>query len=65
MPAPVIARLQAELKKIVERPDVGNTIRIGGNDPYGSTPGELASAMREEYDRMEVLFKKLDIQKVR
>ncbi len=64
LPAEVTRKLQTELSKIVQREDVSTMIRTGGNEPHGSTPAELSAAMRAEYDRMSVLFKELNIQKV-
>ncbi|MGE0801325.1 MAG: Bug family tripartite tricarboxylate transporter substrate binding protein [Lautropia sp.] len=64
MPADVTARLQAELAKIAQRPEVAQMIRTGGNEPYGSSSAELAASIRSEYDRMNALFKELKIQKI-
>jgi tripartite-type tricarboxylate transporter receptor subunit TctC len=48
-PPAVIARLNAELVKIVHQPDVKAKLIELGSDPVGSTPQELAAAARADY----------------
>lgn len=47
-PAPLVARLNAELVKIVRQPEVKARLLELGSDPVGSTPQELAAAVRAE-----------------
>ncbi len=47
-PAPIVARLSAELVKIVRAPDVKAKLIELGADPVGSTPQEFAAVRRAE-----------------
>jgi len=47
-PAPIVARLNAELVKIVHAPDVKAKLLELGSDPVGSTPEALAATVRAE-----------------
>ena len=48
-PAAVVSRLNAELVKIVNQPDVKAKLVELGADPVGSTPQELAAAVRADH----------------
>lgn len=51
MPAPVTARLNAELQKVLAIPKVAELIRSGGNEPAGGSPEEFARAVADQSDR--------------
>jgi tripartite-type tricarboxylate transporter receptor subunit TctC len=50
-PAPIVARLSAELVKIVRAPDVKAKLIELGADPVGSTPQEFAAIRRSEQEK--------------
>jgi tripartite-type tricarboxylate transporter receptor subunit TctC len=50
-PAPIVARLSAELVKIVRAPEVKAKLIELGADPVGSTPQEFAAIRRSEQQK--------------
>ncbi|MGO4391255.1 Bug family tripartite tricarboxylate transporter substrate binding protein [Variovorax sp. M-6] len=51
-PNDAIARVSNEIAKIVKRPDIIEQLRLAGVDPVGSTPEQLAEALRSEKQRV-------------
>jgi tripartite-type tricarboxylate transporter receptor subunit TctC len=47
-PRPVVDKLQGEVKKILESPDIAKKLSEIGLEPVGSTPEELAAYQRRE-----------------
>lgn len=47
-PKPVVDKLQAEVKRVLELPEVANKLAESGLEPVGSTPAELAAYQRAE-----------------
>jgi tripartite-type tricarboxylate transporter receptor subunit TctC len=45
MPAPIVARLHAELTKALQQPDVRDRIVADGSEPVGSSPAEFRDFM--------------------
>jgi tripartite-type tricarboxylate transporter receptor subunit TctC len=60
-PAPIIARLNAELRKLVATPDVQARIRNEGGDQLASTPEEYAADIEREATKWGTLIRKLDL----
>ena len=60
-PNDVIARLSSEIAKIVKRPDVIEQLQKAGVDPIGSTPEQLATALRKESVRVSAAAKRADL----
>lgn len=60
-PNDVIARLSSEIAKIVKRPDVIEQLQKAGVDPVGSTPEQLATALRKEAVRVAAAAKRADL----
>jgi tripartite-type tricarboxylate transporter receptor subunit TctC len=56
-PAPIVKRLNAELVKIVNQPDVKGRFEEQGLTAVGSTPQQMAALMREEHKEMGQLVK--------
>jgi tripartite-type tricarboxylate transporter receptor subunit TctC len=50
-PASVVARLNAEVNKILKMPEVREKIRAEGGDILGGTPAEFASMIKTEHVR--------------
>ncbi|MCY1166523.1 hypothetical protein D9M73_64640 [compost metagenome] len=61
-PNDVIARLSSEIAKIVKRPDVIEQLQKAGVDPIGSTPEQLATALRNESVRVAAAAKRANLQ---
>jgi tripartite-type tricarboxylate transporter receptor subunit TctC len=60
-PAPVVARLNSELVKIVRTPQVRTRLIELGADPVGSTPEAFAATIRAEYLKWSKVIKEGDI----
>lgn len=61
-PGDVIARISSEIAKIVKRPDVIEQLQKAGVDPVGSTPEQLATALRKESVRVAAAAKRANLQ---
>src|SRR5258705_9565018 len=51
LPAPVLARLNGELKKALEAPDLKASLAKVGVEPRGTSPDEGAQFLRAEFDK--------------
>ena len=60
-PAPVLARIQQEISKMLKDPEVVKTLHNQYMEPVGSTPQEFAAYMKEELERWGPLIKKNNI----
>jgi tripartite-type tricarboxylate transporter receptor subunit TctC len=60
-PKPIIARLNAELRKVVASDDVKQRIFADGGDPLPSTPEEYATDIDHEEAKWSALIKKLGL----
>jgi tripartite-type tricarboxylate transporter receptor subunit TctC len=60
-PAPIIDRLNAELRKLVASPDVQARIRAEGGDQLTSTPAEYAADIGREAAKWSALIHKLNL----
>ena len=56
-PREIIARLNAELLKILQRPDVRERLAADGAEPVGSTPEEFAAYIKVEIERWAKVIK--------
>jgi tripartite-type tricarboxylate transporter receptor subunit TctC len=56
-PRPIVDRLNAELKKAVEDPDVASKLSAQTLDPMHMTPEEFANLLKSDYDRLEQVVK--------
>jgi len=54
-PPELVARLQAELARILFTPDMKERLQQRGADPLGSSPAESAKFLRDERDRFAKL----------
>jgi tripartite-type tricarboxylate transporter receptor subunit TctC len=53
LPRPIVQRLNSEVRRAMESPDVGDVLRNQGTEPVTSTPEELATLIRQETARWE------------
>src|SRR5882672_9786511 len=60
-PKPIVARLNAELRKLLVSQDVKERIFADGGDPYESTPEEYAADIDREEAKWSVLIRKLGL----
>jgi tripartite-type tricarboxylate transporter receptor subunit TctC len=60
-PAPIVARLNAELKKALADPAVAERLADAGLVPVGSTPEAMAASVKRDVPRFAELVKKIGI----
>jgi tripartite-type tricarboxylate transporter receptor subunit TctC len=60
-PQPIVARLNAELQKLVESPDVQARIHAEGGDRLTSTPEDYAADIDREATKWGTLIRKLNL----
>lgn len=60
-PADVVQRLNAELDKIVHRPDVIAALQVAGIDPIGGPPEQLSAAIKAEMTRVAAAAQRANI----
>ena len=60
-PAPIVARLNAELKKALADPAVAERLAGAGLVPMGSTPEAMATSIKQDMPRFADLVKKIGI----
>jgi tripartite-type tricarboxylate transporter receptor subunit TctC len=56
-PRPIVAKLNEEIVRALQRPDVKERFLKGGAEPVGSTPEQLASTMGSEMVRVAKVIK--------
>jgi tripartite-type tricarboxylate transporter receptor subunit TctC len=56
-PPDVIAKLRAEIAKILHAPDVKSRLAVLGFEPVGNTPAQFAAFIRSEMDKWSKLIK--------
>ena len=60
-PKEVVARLHAEMVKLLKLPDVEERLDSGGFEPIGTTPEQFAAYIRSEVDKWAKVIKALDM----
>lgn len=60
-PKEVVARLHAEMVKLLKLPDVEERLDRGGFEPIGNTPEQFAAYIRSEVDKWAKIIKALDM----
>jgi tripartite-type tricarboxylate transporter receptor subunit TctC len=60
-PKPIVERLNAELQKLVESPEVQQRIHAEGGDKLASTPQDYAADIDREATKWGTLIRKLDL----
>ena len=60
MPEPVLAKLRAEINKLLAKSEIKQRLQgAGGLEPYISTPGEFSAMMRRDYDKYGKVVKEV------
>ena len=62
LPAPIVARLETEVRKALEDPEISKKLEEVGIIPIGSTGAEMASRLRSQTDELTRLAKQVGIQ---
>ena len=60
-PAPIIARLNQEIARVLQRPDLKSRFASAGVEPIGSTPEAFVAVMKEEITRMDRVIRAVGI----
>lgn len=60
-PPEIVAKLNAEINKILEMPDVRERLLSQAMYPLGGTPADLGARMKRDYDKWGVLIRKLGL----
>ena len=61
LPADLVTKIQGEVTKIVERPDVKERLGVLGFEPIGSTPDYFAKYIKDEMAKYEQIVKDANI----
>ncbi len=56
-PPEIVARLHAEVARVLSSPDIKERLQLQGADPMGSPPADAAKFLRDERDRFTKLTK--------
>jgi tripartite-type tricarboxylate transporter receptor subunit TctC len=62
MPAPIVARLEAEIRKALQDKNIAEKLEQVGIVPVGSTAAEMGSLMRKQTDELSRLAKEVGIE---
>jgi tripartite-type tricarboxylate transporter receptor subunit TctC len=57
MPKPLLAKLNGELNRILNNPEVHKTMSAQGADPLGGTPEEFAAAISTDIPKWKKVVK--------
>jgi tripartite-type tricarboxylate transporter receptor subunit TctC len=60
-PREVIAKIQGDIAKVLQMPDVREKLEAMGAEPSGETPAELAARIKAEYDAWGDVVRKAGI----
>jgi tripartite-type tricarboxylate transporter receptor subunit TctC len=60
-PALAVSRVNAEIKRLLEQPDIRQQLENAGFAPFASSPVEYAQALQKSYDQIGQLIKKAKI----
>lgn len=61
LPQAIVTRIQADVAKVIQLPDVREKLGNLGVEAVGSTPDQLRVAIRNDYDRYGAIIRKLGI----
>jgi tripartite-type tricarboxylate transporter receptor subunit TctC len=60
-PGEIIAKLNSEMVKALEQPEVRNSLLAEGAEPVGGTPEQFAAHIRSEIERLGKLIREAKI----
>ncbi|MET0680852.1 MAG: tripartite tricarboxylate transporter substrate binding protein [Burkholderiales bacterium] len=61
MPPAVAAKIQTDAAKVIHLPEIRDRLQGLAAEPVGSTPAELAAAIKADYDRYGTIIRRLGI----
>ena len=62
IPDAALSRLRAELRRVLENPDIKQKMNAaGGLDPYLTTPQEFAALIRRDYEKYATVVKDVGV----
>jgi tripartite-type tricarboxylate transporter receptor subunit TctC len=61
MPRPIVMKIQTDIAKVVQLPELRERLQNLGAEPVGSSPEQLLAAMRADYDRYGAVIKRLGL----
>jgi tripartite-type tricarboxylate transporter receptor subunit TctC len=61
MPKEVVAKIQRDVARVLQMPDIREKLQGLGADPVGSTPEQLLAAMHADFDRYGSIIRKVGI----
>ena len=62
VPKPVLAKMHAEIVKVLKSPDISDKIRAQGLEPIGNTPEEVSARIKKESAEYAKLVKEIGYQ---
>jgi tripartite-type tricarboxylate transporter receptor subunit TctC len=62
LPAPIVTRLETEIRKALEDPEISKKLEEVGIIPIGSTGAEMAARLRSQTDELTQLARQVGIQ---
>ncbi|MFD0669270.1 tripartite tricarboxylate transporter substrate binding protein [Ramlibacter sp. MAHUQ-53] len=60
-PQPIVDKLNAEIVKIINNPEVRKQLLDMGSEPVGNTPAQMAAQIKSELDAFESLVKQIKL----
>ena len=61
MPKEVVAKIQADIARVLQQPDIRERLTAMGVDAVGSTPEQLRTAIKADYDRYGAIIRKINL----
>ena len=61
MPPAVVTKIQTDVARVIQLPEIRERLQGLGAEPVGSTPAALTAAMKADYDRYGAIIKRLGI----
>ena len=61
MPKDIVAKVNAEVVKILRMPDVQKRLFEIGAEPVGNTPAEMAATIKSDTEKYAVVVKKANV----
>lgn len=62
-PRPIVARLNAEIAKVLQQPDVARKLAEQGGEVVGSSPQQFESHIKAEYEEWRDLIRKIGLRR--
>jgi tripartite-type tricarboxylate transporter receptor subunit TctC len=60
-PPAIVNKLNAEIVRIIQQPDVRKQMLDAGSEPVGNTPEQMAAQIRSELDNFDAVVKQIKL----